>query len=368
MNNTIYNTESKKWPLLMVSRAAISYLLLIPFLILFLNNAHAEGVKQVAPNPDDFVMLLIDEGAYGNFGAYNGPENSRLYFEIEDPDELVYLGLSRAYRLSGAPFSVGTYEFRIRRLSDGAVVHGPFNVNAFTENVSSWEDAANGPAAITGSGYETTDDRYVFNPAEAGKYFIEFKDVTVIGYWDITVAKDNQAIDGRVYSTNWAFRTPTRDRVMPECVWDREFNGIIYSYTSDGFVSKIDFSNSGFQGLSFNVAFNRTGPGSTGDLELDRQSVPGQNLTSNSAEHLIFLNEPDISLFPDGECGELAVSTNFLCGDTEGYCIPVEVTRPGQVEVILDFNQNGQYDPEQGDVILIQDFEEGDELDRKSVV
>ena len=362
MNNTIYNVKQKKWQLLMVSRTAISYLLLIPFLLLFLNNVHAEGVKQVAPNPDDFVMLLIDEGAYGNFGAYNGPENSRLYFEIQDPDELVYLGLSRAYRQSGAPFSVGTYEFRIRRLSDGAVVHGPFNVNAFTENVSSWEDAAMGPKAITGEGYETTDDRYVFDPSEAGKYFIEFKDVTVIGYWDITVAKDNQAINGRVYSTNWAFRTPTKDRVLPECVWDREFNGIIYSYTSDGFVSKIDFSNSGFQGLSFNVAFNRTGPGSTGDLELDRQSVAGENLTSNSAEHLIFLNEPDISLFPDGECGELAVSTNFLCGDTEGYCIPVEVTRPGQVEVILDFNQNGQYDPEQGDVILLQDFEEGGEL------
>lgn len=362
MNNTIYNAKQKKWQLLMVSRTTISYLLLIPFLVLFLNNAHAEGVKQVAPNPDDFVMLLIDEGAYGNFGAYNGPENSRLYFEIQDPEELVYLGLSRAYRQSGAPFSVGTYEFRIRRLSDGAVVHGPFNVNAFTENVSSWEDAAMGPAAITGQGYETTDDRFLFDPSEAGKYFIEFKDVTVIGYWDITVAKDNQAINGRVYSTNWAFRTPTRDRVLPECVWDREFNGIIYSYTSDGFVSRIDFSNSGFQGLSFNVAFNRTGPGSTGNLELDRQSVAGQNLTSNSAEHLIFLNEPDITLFPDGECGELSVSTNFLCGDTEGYCIPVEVTRPGQVEVILDFNQNGQYDPELGDVILIQDFQEGEEF------
>ena len=363
MNNTIYNAKQPIWQWEAVFKQTISRLSLIPFLLFFCHIAYAEGVKQVAPNPDDFVMLLIGEGAYGNFGSYNGPENSRLYFEIKNPEEIVYLGLTRAYRQSGVPFSVGTYEFRIKRLSDGEVVHGPFNVNAFTENVSSWEDATMGPKAITGQGYETTDERYLFDPTEAGKYYIEFRDVTVIGHWDITVALNNQAIEGRVYSTNWAFRTPTRDRELPECVWDREFNGIIYSYTSDGFVSKIDFSNSGFQGLSFNVAFNRTGPGSTGNLELDRQSVPAQNLTSNSAEHLIFLNEPDITLFPDGECGELSVSTNFLCGDTEGYCIPVSVTRPGQVEVILDFNQNGQYDPELGDVILIQDFEEGDQFD-----
>ncbi|MEZ5039122.1 MAG: hypothetical protein R2828_04495 [Saprospiraceae bacterium] len=362
MNNTIYNAKRPYGLSDLIFRKSITALLAVLLLFLMLNNARAEGVKQVAPNPDDFVMLLIDEGAYGNFGAYNGPENSRLYFDIKDPNEVVYLGLTRAYRQSGEPFSVGTYEFRIRRLSDGAIVHGPFSVNAFTENVSSWADAALGPKAITGQGYETTDARYVFDPDQAGKYFIEFKDVTVIGHWDITVAKDNQAINGRVYSTNWAFRTPTKTREMPECVWDREFNGIIYSYTSDGFVSKIDFSNSGFQGLSFNVAFNRTGPGSTGNLELDRQSVPAQNLTSNSAEHLIFLNEPDIFLFPDGVCGELSVSTNFLCGDTEGYCIPVDVTRPGQVEVILDFNQNGVYDPELGDVILIHDFEEGDDF------
>ncbi|PHN03566.1 T9SS type A sorting domain-containing protein [Flavilitoribacter nigricans] len=317
----------------------------------------AEGTKQLAPNPDEIVMLLVDNDVYGNFAAYDGPENSRLYFRINDPGEVVYLGLSRNFRANGQPESTGAYNFRIRRRSDGAVVHGPFTIHAFNENVSNWEDATLGPAAITGQGYETTDSRYFFDPQEAGDYFIEFEDATHIGFWDITVAGDGAAKTGRIFSMNWAFRTPADQNEAPECVWDREFNGILYSYTSDGFVTRIDFSDSGFQGLSFNVAFNRTGPGTSGDPQLDRMSVEGQNLTENSAEHLIFLNEPDPTQFPDGECGAAAVAESFLCTDYGGYCLEATVSRPGQVEVVLDFNQNGVYDNGL-DVRLLEIFED----------
>ena len=37
----------------------------------------AEGVQQVAPSPDDMVMLLIGDPNYGNFAAENGPESGR---------------------------------------------------------------------------------------------------------------------------------------------------------------------------------------------------------------------------------------------------------------------------------------------------
>lgn len=320
-------------------------------------EVEAEGTKQLAPNADEIVMLLVDNDTYGNFAAYDGPEQSRLYFRIDDPGEVVYLGLSRNFRANGQPESTGAYNFRIRRRSDGAVVHGPFTVHAFNENVSNWTDATLGPAAITGAGYETTDDRFFFDPTEAGDYFIEFEGATHIGFWDVTVAGNGAVRSGRVFSQNWAFRTPADQNEAPECVWDREFNGILYSYTSDGFVTKIDFSNSGFQGLSFNVAFNRTGPGTSGDPQLDRMSVEGENLTENSAEHLIFLNEPDPTQFPDGECGAASVAESFLCTEDGGYCLEATVTQPGQVEIVLDFNQNGVFD-EGLDVRLLEIFED----------
>lgn len=331
-------------------------LLFVFFALLSAHEVGAEGTKQLAPNADEIVMLLVDNDTYGNFAAYDGPEQSRLYFRIDDPGEVVYLGLSRNFRANGQPESTGAYNFRIRRRSDGAVVHGPFTVHAFNENVSNWSDATLGPAAITGQGYETTDDRFFFNPTTAGDYFIEFENASHIGFWDITVAGNGAVKPGRVFSQNWAFRTPADQNEAPECVWDREFNGILYSYTSDGFVTKIDFSNSGFQGLSFNVAFNRTGPGTSGDPQLDRMSVEGENLTENSAEHLIFLNEPDPTQFPDGECGAAAVAESFLCTEDGGYCLEATVSQPGQVEIVLDFNQNGVYD--QGlDVRLLEIFE-----------
>lgn len=325
----------------------------------------AEGTKQLAPNPDEIVMLLLANDVYGNFAAYDGPASSRLYFQIKNPSEVVYLGLSRNYRANGAPESTGSYSFRIRRASDGAVVHGPFTVHAFNENVSSWEDAVLGPAALTGQGYATTDSRFFFDPTQAGEYYIEFDINTAtgfhIGFWDITVADNGVAQAGRLYSTNWAFRTPTKLNESPECVWDREFNGILYSYTSDGFVTKIDFSNSGFQGLSFNVAFNRTGPGISGDPQLDRMSVEGQNLTENSAEHLIFLNEPDQALFPDGECGTANVGQSFQCTGEGGFCLEASVTQPGQVEIVLDFNKNGIYD-EGLDIRLLEVYDDPNAL------
>lgn len=321
----------------------------------------SEGTRQLAPNPDDIVMLLIGKSDYGNFAQYGAPVKSRLYIRIKDPGETVYLGLSREYTSSGVPEATGAYEFKIRRASDGAVVHGPFTVSAFNENVAGWSDAYNGPAAIDGVGYNTSDPMYVFNPDQPGDYYIEFNNVSHIGFWDITVAGNGQSLPGRVYSMNWAFRTPRADNQLPECVWDRQFNGKLFSYTVDGFVSKIDFAGSGFQGLSFSVAFNRKGPGTSGNLEEDRKSVPGVNLSGNAAEHLIFLSAPDEACFPSGQCGSVNIDPNFQCTGDGNYCLPVSATQPGQVEIVLDFNHNGVYDPDL-DVLLIHAFDEAQNL------
>jgi|GEM_PF-2667581 len=340
------------------------------------HSTMAEGTRQVAPGSSDITMLIINQPNFGRFASYGAAEASRMYFRLGSNTEKLYIGLSVEYGQDGEALSgLGArYDFQIRRVNPGGddpLVHGPYTITEETynaaedlipANVSSWSDAAYPLYAntLTGAGGELV---YEFSPGLAGDYYIEFQDRNPdddihIGYWDFTVTDAAEtAIDGRVWSKNWAFRTPpTGIYIDPDCGWDRKFNGELYSYTSDRFVSRIDFSDSGFQGLSFNVAFNSRGPGNSGVVANDRKSVPAMNLTQQAAEHLIFLNPPDINEFPNGECGTLTGAETFQCNGFGEKCLQLSVTRPGQVEIILDFNKNGTFDPGTEDVLLSYSF------------
>ncbi|MCH2083309.1 MAG: PKD domain-containing protein, partial [Saprospiraceae bacterium] len=366
--------EMLKANIIITPLPTLRYLLSVSVLLLSFTLLKAEGTRQVAPSSSDYIMLETNRLGFGNFGAYDGPAESRLYVSIKDPSEMIYLGLSSEYDDDGDPllsFLRSQYTFRIRRLDEAnnnPVVHGPFTVNLINANVSSWEEALFG-------NYDLTEEQngelmYVFDPQEAGDYFIEFEDIAgngevdlkvLLGYWDITVANNDIPQLGRVWSQNWAFRAPPLDDLEEsECKWNREFNGELFSYTADGFVSKINFFDSGFQGLSFNVVFNSKGPGLNGPFSETRKSLPGVNATANSAEHKIFLNEPDILLFPDGECGDIFSEAIFNCQTDTTYCLDVSVTRPGLVEIFLDFNRNSQFDPGTADVSVTYDFTENE--------
>lgn len=324
-------------------------LIFLPFSIRAVGSA---DLFQEGQNP---VMLLVGDPDFGNFATYTAPSTNRIQVRIASAGEVIYLGLSRAYRFDGRPQNYGQYNFRIRRLEDDQLVHGPFTVNAANENLSSWEQASIGPDALFPGGYPVANN-YRYEATQAGTYIVEFENIRYLGLWDISVGDANGTEKtGRVYSQNWAFRVPDMDAQSPDCVWGAKLNSRFYSYTSDGFVTLIDFEDSGFQPLSFNLAFNRTGPGQAGDLQLDRMSVPNQNLTESSAEHLIFIEAPDPLLFPDGLCGQVNASDRLQCMPDNTYCLPVEVTRPGQVEVTLDFNGNQNFDPET-DILLLGDF------------
>ncbi|MEZ4986130.1 MAG: hypothetical protein R2795_14010 [Saprospiraceae bacterium] len=329
----------------------------------------AEGTRQVAPSASDApVMLETNNPLFGSFAAYNSLPQSRLYFTIGNLNEKVFLGLALEYTDDGVPFAgsfSGQYSFRIRydNGSDNPIVHGPFVVNNTNANVTGWADALFGAYPVTAT--QSGQLMFQFQPTALGNYFIEITDGAAfdgnakvnIPFWDITVANNNVPINGRVWSRNWAFRTPRiSPEALPDCEWNRTFNGALYSYTTDGFVSRIDFENAGMQGLSFNVTFNNKGPGISGNLTEDRKSIPDANATVNSAEHQVFLSEPDINLFPSGLCGELDTPATFTCLSQDSYCLEVSVTKPGQVEVILDFNQNGILDADSEDVNLVYEF------------
>jgi uncharacterized repeat protein (TIGR01451 family) len=340
------------------------------FILPFFSNLKAEGTKELAPDSTDVVMLYTIDNTYGNFAAYNGLETGRLYFRIGDPEnEQVFVGLSRqASTTNGTDGNLlnTAYYFRIKD-PNGNVVYGPQIVNSTTANADTWALAAAGPAPVVGaSGYTP----FTFDPSglSPGDYYIEFSgnattattSLISIKFWDITVATTDAtptALPGRLWSKRWSLRTPSISQGADPTYtyYDRPFNGQVFLYTSDGFVSKVDFYNSGFRGLSFNLAYNETGVATTGDFEADRRSVENSNNTL--PQYKIFINEPDIDYYASGVIGSITSPPVLIDCNPSALCISYAVDQPGYIFVLLDFNPAsgaGKYDPGTSDVLLYQ--------------
>ncbi len=351
----------------------ISYVLSILFFSLISTNfLFAEGTPQLAPTSLDTISLHINSPNYYNFARYGSSDSERLYINISNPEsEQVYIGLSQAIEDGHYP-GLNHIDFYFRIIApDGTVAYGPQLIDATTANINSYAQTVAGPSPIGGvSGYTP----FTFNPSglAAGDYYIEFSteeltdsgDEFSIPYFDITVATNNSsptAIDGRIYAKNWAFFLPSIEKPSVTYSWfDRSFNGRLYVYTEDGFVSDIDFLNSGFQPAAFNISMNSTGTGTSGDVLSDRKSLNGGQ--GNTVEYKIFLNDPDENVYPSGSFGSLLTDSTQLTGCPEvGYHFRVMTTQQGVIELLLDQDQAtgvGVYDPGTADRLFAIDVQE----------
>jgi len=336
------------------------------FVLVFLHfSLFSEGIQDAAPSSTDVVWLNVDDDNFGDFEAYGSAGTTSGLAVLVKEGECIYIGLSSGSANSVTTDFTDAYDFRI---VDGTstVVHGPFEVNQGNQNLSNWSDAS-GPTELSNpTGYEITRTEggelvYKFCPDTPGEYWIEFDDgggTQRIPLWDFAVgipspSNDGVEIPGRVYSQNWSFRTPPDGLDQGDYCnfFQRPFNGSLYSYTADGFVSKIDFMDSGIRGLTFNVAFDTDGPGTTGDLLERRKSIEDENATSSAAEHKIFLSPPDLTCFPDGECGEI-IDVTLSC-NADDFCLNFNISQPGDVQFVLDANDNGTFDMGSQDVIFL---------------
>lgn len=335
-----------------------------------LNDSFAEGTKQTTATSTDRTHLLTNFAEYNDFGRYNGNVDQRLFIHIQNPEtEVVYFGFSQFYDQPHWP-NTGNSRTGYFRIKDpnGNVVWPTAGNNAGQLNnaaIANWQQAVNGPNQIVGSGGYNA---FTFNPdgLPAGDYYIEFSasqstynsaDI-IIPYYDITVATESPtptAINGRVFSYNWAFMCPSIN--YPNDYFDRNFSGTLYIYSDDGFVSNIDFSQAQFQGAAFNIAFNSTGTANTGVFENDRASV--ENLNVTFAEYRVFLNNPDINSYPNGTFGEFVFNAEFPrlygCPDDGQWFFRFAATQAGRVEILIDSNGNNNYDPGTADRLLSMD-------------
>ncbi len=339
---------------------------IILFLLLSL-IVKAEGTKEMSPTEDDWVILQLREG-FANYGT--GGTVKGLNFTVLDATEEVYFAFSKLGFSDYRNISNVFYAFRVVDAL-GNIVHGPHTINSLNVNGSDYNDVISGPNFGAG-GYDISDPIYNFSPTSPGVYHLEFDMPTTTGgfvnegivWWDITVTDtDHVPQMGRVHSKNWWFRSPTNGN--PD-IFAQPFEGAVYVLTDDGFVHFVDFESSGFRGLTFALAFNSSGPGTTGDLEEDRKSIAG--LPNSDPEYDIFLNDPDPTLYIAASFGEVILGP-FLTSNTQcdtsssSFCIDYEVTKSGLVEIILDLHlQDGKYTSGTKDRILIDRIDVGDPL------
>jgi len=346
------------------------------------HNAFGEGTKQLAPKSDDRVYTAFNDAKHGNFGNYDSQDAERIYIHIHDPEnEQVFFGFSQFVNSGHTPANNLVNNLPAwMRIKDpngnvvwpnngspaGQMVQGSNTQTLSDDQISSLAQVKNGPNQICGTGGY---DAIVFTPTSgAGDYYIEFsaaqstnkKRPIYTEWWDITVATKGatpQAIDGRVFAKQWSLVSPY---ISVEW-YDRPFNGKVYSYAesntySGGYVTEVDFENSGFRGARFSLAFNSKGTSNTPDFEVNRKSIEDENRLAQ--EFKIFLNEPDETVYPSAEgYGQFITGAGSeyprLFGCEGEYFFRVAVTNKGRIDLLLDFHgSNNKYDPDTRDRII----------------
>ncbi|WP_278021008.1 SprB repeat-containing protein [Flavobacterium ginsengisoli] len=339
---------------------------------LCINIYAGEGSKQTTPDVNHRASLCINNDEYGNFARYGSTNEQRLYIRIQNPNsEKVYLGFTRARRTAPDNSNEIDSKFRIMK-PDGTVAFASYNLTSITANITGTEAqrlsrAQNGPNGVDGvttAGYVPI----VFDPTgmPAGDYWIEFESNSsnyselYYNYYDITVANNStkNSIPGRLYSKRWAFamNNVTTDFTGAFYVFAPDNGSTTGATTQNGFVNKINFNGAGFRPWYFNVAFNNTGPGNSGNAANDQKSVyNASDATKMSPKYEVFLNDPDINVWKNGTYnGNIVINGITNCGIGESN-INISVFKSGTIEILLDFNGgDGIYTPGTKDVLTTQ--------------
>lgn len=207
-------------------------------------------------------------------------------------------------------------------------------------NIPNWNQAAAGPFELgNAGGYDAIE----IPSNEVGDYIIEFNLPSGISWlnlhlFDVTVANaSNQTMSGRLHSQGWQFSTES---------FTNPFNGVVYPYDGGNALYSVDFN--GMQPWIFVVNFNSKGTADTGDFLEDRKSKIGN---STYGEFEVFLNPPDEELYPvlEREIDLIGKVEELDCTNST-YCIEFTTNSSGVMEGFLDFNNNGVYDEDNGEI------------------
>jgi hypothetical protein len=347
-------------------RRALSILSALSFLSPY--GLNAEGTKQIMPNPNNGTGLIVSTTAsfpLGNVGPYlNCPVDDRIYVHVKDfSTEILYMGFNWETLSPATPIS--TYSDVYMNLYDptGAMVAGyPVNLASTAGSagfISAYGAAIAGPqiGGAPAGGYKPL----VFTPGMNGDYYVSFYRSSDGGkthmaggesmlskYFDITLAQGNTRLLGRVHCNEWAFSVynPAKGDIQDPM---GSTNAAFFGYTPDSVTLKVSFPASGFQPLSYIVAFNSFGVQNTGNWQNDRRSIVLTNLVPPylTGGYLVFLNPPDVSLYPTSSIPTAPILLDpVISGCPPGpFNIRFEAPQAGDYWLLFDLNGVTGYQP-----------------------
>jgi len=333
----------------------------------------AEGTKQVMPNSTNGTGLIVSTTTtfpLGNVGSYlNCPVDDRIYFHISSyQTETLYYGFNWETLSPVTPITTYTDVYMNVYDPTGAAVPGsPFLLKSTAGQagfISSYIQAIQGPkiGGIPTTGYVPG----VIAPYMNGDYYVTFYrsdngGVTHITggesmlskYFDLTVAAGNVRETGRVHCNEWAlsvYNPASNDIQDPLGPTNAEFFG----YTADSCTIKVSFPATGFEPLSYIVAFNSFGCVNTGNWPSDRQSIVLENLVPPylSGGYLVFLNPPDPTVYPISSIPNPPVLLNpVISGCPPGpYNVRFSAPQAGDYYLLFDLNGITGYQPNSADI------------------
>jgi len=314
--------------------------------ILFPLFGKAEGTKQILLTELGHGKIQVNSSfspfAWYSSSGTSGNANYRLNIHIENVGETIHYGFGDP--LNNNDQTITDVQYRIKD-PNGNIVVGPTALPLTGAGyINSFAEAVNGPSAIVGgTGYSGLS----YSPLMTGDYFIEFNfstgwpfgnDRCKFRYFDITVGSaGNMAIDGRVWSKAWQM---TADNQAPPAS-QYTFWGKLFVYSDDGIVTSVDFN--GMEPYVFAVSCNPWGCYNTGNFNNDRRSVAGNHTLT---QYKIFLNDPDINAYPTGVLGTVVPPIVVTPSCTGVSTIEVEVTKDGNMDILLNLNPDPGIQPE----------------------
>ncbi|QTN38518.1 tandem-95 repeat protein [Cryomorphaceae bacterium] len=318
---------------------------------------YAEGSKEANANGGPTIQLEVGRSLAGqNLGPYFGSDaTQRIYVTLDNADEALYFGFDED----------GSDNLWVRIMDSGGNKVWPAGTSqsipgSGTGYIDGQSEADNGPNYPTGSAAQSSGyDAFVFSPAQAGEYYIEFNNNSgtswsggfgstgeLVNLWDFTVINTvtHTIQEGRLWNRSWTLRNDDG--------WGTPFSNETFIYTADGTVTK--FWGDDFNPFAWNTFANSTGTGNTGDIEEDRKSRTGY---AGTPEHKLFWNEPDINVFPNGTMPTVSTDTPVIEGCLGDYCVRARFNNAGGLgRILLDLDgPDGVYTPGTADVLLEED-------------
>jgi len=351
--------------------------LLFPLLFSGIYCVQAEGTKEIMPSytatstsATGLIVSTSTSFPLGNVGSYLGaPADNQIKFRIKNYlTETLYYGFNWEMLLaSGSPATTPYSDvWMIIYDPTGAQVGSPINLPSATNTgaaglISTWTSAIVGPK-ISGAptaGYNPLS----FKPTMNGDYHVCFyrsssstgathdiAESMLSKYFDMTVAQTVSGVTtkytGRIHCNEWAFSVynPSSNDLQDPL---SSSNAQFYTYTPDSVVVKVYFPATGFQPLSYIIAFNNFGVINGGNWLQDRRSIVLQQLVAPYLQggYDVFLNQPDPTLYPPCVIPKAPVLVSpTISGCPPGpFNVRFQAPQAGDYYLLFDLNGTAGY-------------------------